>query len=46
MDKNNLSDIINSKAVTYIVLTVCVIVTAKFVSNFAKDAGILPSHKS
>ncbi len=45
MDKNNWPAVINSKAVTYLVLTLCVMVTAKFTLNIAKEAGIIPTNK-
>jgi hypothetical protein len=44
-DKNNTPQIINSKAFTYAILTLCILVSAKFLINFGKDAGIFPLNK-
>ena len=44
-DKHNIPQIVKSKAFTYAILTLCVLVSAKFLINLGKDAGILPLNK-
>ena len=46
MDKGEVSSIINSKAVTYIVLTGCIIFGIAFIKWVGEDVGLLPLHKS
>ena len=45
MDKGEVSSIINSKAVSYIVFTGCVLVGITFIKWVGEDLGLLPLKK-
>ena len=45
MDKGEASSIINSKAVTYIVLTGCILFGIVFIKWVGEDIGVLPLNK-
>ena len=42
MEKNNLTQIITSPAVTYITLTVCIVVVLHYLNGVLQENGILP----
>jgi hypothetical protein len=45
MDSNKLPEIINSKAFTYLVLTLCFLVAANFTVKIINESGLIKTRK-